>query len=173
MKIARQNVITFRDFALPFNPAELKIENERRLQRFFLPLRGEAVRDLGAGAQKISGKGTFSGESAEENYIKLQTEYSRAGEGVLLLPGFCPVKAVFSSLAARAYGKDVMYEFVFVQTGADEPTFENNGFYVLGQGESLWDVSAKLKIPLGELMRCNLQYDSPFAPMPGERVKLP
>lgn len=173
MKTARQNVVTFRGLMFPFNPSELKLEDARRVRRDFLPEAGETVRDLGEGARRISGSGTFFGENAAENYIKLQREYSRGGEGELLLPGFCPMKAVFFALRARAAGRDVMYEFEFVRTDAAKPACEKAGYYMLGEGESLWDVSAKLEIPLCELTACNPQYASPFAPTAGERVRLP
>lgn len=169
----RQNVITFRDFTFPFNPSELRLQSERAVQKIYLPLCGETVRDLGAGAQKITGSGSFSGDDAAENYINLQNEYLRGGEGMLLLPGFCPMNAVFSSLKASAASGEIGYEFSFVQENASMPDDEKDGFYTIKSGESLWDASAKLNIPMNALAACNPQYASPFAVSEGERVKLP
>lgn len=169
----RQDIISFRGIAFPSNPAMLEVHNERTVRKLCLPLLGETIQNLGTGAQRITGSGIFSGTGAYGDYMHLHREYARGGDGWLLLPGFYPVRALFARLQAKALpGNEIAYEFSFIQTQEPVPGRAGPDTYIIKKGETLWEVSARLGVPIHALMSWNPQYASPFDPVEGEEVKI-
>ena len=170
----KQGAMRFRNYIFPSNPHTIEISDSRTLKKFSLPLLGETVQDLGKSVQRMKGSGTFIGNNAYADYLELQKEYEKGGTGILSVPGFQPVCAVFSSLwlTAPPEPDTAEYVFEFIQKHTQVLREHPPEDYCMGAGESLWDVAAKFGISIDRLMEYNAQYPDPFSPLAGERVRL-
>lgn len=170
----KQGAMCFRNYSFPSNPHTIEIFDSRMVKKVLLPLLGETAQDLGKGVQVIKGSGVFTGEGAYGCYLDLQKEYEKGGTGMLLISGFQPVCAVFSSLRLTAPPEPdaAEYTFEFVQKQTQVLRERAPEDYYIGEGESLWDVAARFGISIDKIMEYNPKYADPFAPAPGERVRL-
>ncbi len=170
----KQGTMRFRNYIFPSNPHTIEISDSRTLKKISLPLLGETVQDLGKSVQRMKGSGTFIGNNAYADYLELQKEYEKGGTGILSVPGFQPICAVFSSLRLTAPPEPdtAEYAFEFIQKHTQVLREHVPEDYCMGAGESLWDVAAKFGISIDRLMEYNAQYPDPFSPLAGERVRL-
>ena len=146
----------FKQDVWPVNPREITLRYERTVKELLLPMKGSRVQDLGRKRRVVTGKGTFSGERAMEDFRKLASVFQEEGSGVLWVPGFPSFSAVFSQLKLLSYGREgeVPYECTFLEE-EDLPAPKTPDFYLCKGGESLWEVAAKTGTVLEELVELN------------------
>ena len=155
------------------NPREITFECEKNVNELLSPFESSAIQETGRRNMIIKGEGELYGEDCLEQFARLFELFKKSGQGVLAIPQISPVYAVFESL--RIIGQprpDVLtYSFVFreVMQSQSEDKPVN---YVVGEDESLWDVSYKFGISIDKLVELNPQFKRPDIVNEGEVIRL-
>ena len=142
------------------NPRRLRFEHEENVRELAGVTPPDVVQHSGRKNVVIEGEGELYGEDCTEQFDRLLALFRRRREGVLSLPGFKPVTAVFERLTLLAQpGPDVLnYSFRFREVrseAADKPQSVVTG------GEHLWDISYRYGVPIDTLVRLNPQIKRP------------
>ena len=110
----------FKGIRFPYNPKSIVVKRERRLARFFSPLSGNILQDLGQMPTVISGVGELGGSLASEQLAAITELFESEGKGLLQLPGHPVIMARFASLQSEedAGLPLIRYRFSFIEETA-------------------------------------------------------
>jgi hypothetical protein len=117
------DVMQYRDFFFPHNPASIAISREGANVTHFCPGRGEVHQRIGGRARRVVCKGCFFGGSFEEANGRLQeflAVVSPGEPGTLFLPGCEPFLAYLKEVTTEASsdGRVLPYVMTFVEAEA-------------------------------------------------------
>ena len=92
---------------------------------------------------------------------------------MLAIPKITPVYAVFESLKINGEPKpDVLeYSFVFREV-MEEKQQDKTEAYTAEEGECLWDISYKFKVPIDTLVKLNPSVKRPDTSLEGRVIRL-
>lgn len=116
-------LLQFRDFVFPSNPASIQLHQQQRLVAHVCPGYGEIHQSLGAMADRVICQGVFWSESAQQTSQQIDTFLAVAGNkerGLLFLPFGPPQMAFLEQLVVdgQGDGRIVPYTLVFVAADA-------------------------------------------------------
>lgn len=116
-------IMQFKSFVFPHNPAVITVEAPCRHARFFCPGHGEQVQALGTGVRSVRCTGSFfaptpAGAAALVSAFAALTR--DCSPGVLILPGLDSMEAVLTGFSWRGEGMgcQIPYEITFVEREA-------------------------------------------------------
>ena len=157
----------------PHNPRVLRFSAEKTLVEQQSPGSGTILQETGRRALRVEGEGELYGENCVAQFGELLTLFRTRGAGVLSVAGLKPFYAVFEELRLLAEPKpDVLtYRFVF-REAAELSEEDKPETHVIGNGESLWDVSYLYGIGIDRLVELNPQVRRPDEVAAGEEVRL-
>ncbi len=165
----------FSGYTFHHNPAELKIEQTEHIIEQSSPCCEPINERIGSHLRLISGEGELYGADCIARFREMQGLLGKSAPGLLLLPHMPAMYAYLKELRMLAEPKENVlgYRFVFIEAqppARDETIDEYYETAVLG--ESLWDISYRFCVPIGELVRLNPQISYIDSLKKGERVRL-
>lgn len=182
----------YKTYTWPHNPETYEITWERKLAVHKLPYGRYCLQDLGPGCRVMRGEGTFSGQSAYQEFQKLIGVFEEGGAGLLVHPVWRSASAHFVRLELREQPLPdyVHYAFEFwedggsaggltalsgTRTGASavQKAGASSGSYTVRKGDTLWGIARDCGVTLQSLIAANPQIKNPNLIYPGEKVKLP
>lgn len=176
--------MSFDGFTWEFNSKYLTFSHLSSVNSVNYPYGGSTLQDFGKKNCVIEGKGYFVGNYCTDMYNKLKNKFYISKTGVLILPGFPPIKAFFNKLVLNGEPKpDILeYEFEFIEISDEyleaaslnfsESTDGKNIRKIIPNGETLWDLSYKYGINIDKLIAFNPQIRRPDMPLAGSAVRL-
>lgn len=163
----------FKDYRWEHNPRELVFECGSDVKELKVPYGKARVQNMGRKNMTVKGEGELYGEDCMEQFSRLYSLFKQGGAGVLSIPKLKPIYAVFESVKIIGEPKpDILtYSFVFRELMELEKS-EPPTSYTVKAGESLWDISYSLDIPIDALVKLNPQIKRPDEPEAGSTVIL-
>ncbi len=169
------SMIRFKGFAFEHNPETIKITSEKNISRQSVLGAKSAVRETGDNTRIITGEGKIHGENCIYRFMKLFSLKEQNGSGILSLPGIKPFYAFFASLefSADPTPELISYRFVFREDGSKPALFEKaERFYIIKDGEDLWDVAHRFNVPIETLAGLNPELKHVNFIEEGTRIKI-
>ena len=110
-------IFRYKGVSFPYCPKSVGIRRERKLARFFSPMSGSVVQDLGNAPTVISGTGEFAGSRAQDQIAAIAALFEAGGTGLLQLPGRKAANAWFAAFETEetAGFPLVRYRFSFLE----------------------------------------------------------
>lgn len=117
------DVLQYRDFVFPHNPASIKVTGTDQVATHFRPGQGDAVQRLGRRARRVTCSGSFFSATFRQTLAQLESLRQKAAgdqPGLLFLPGMEPFPAYLEQFVfdAKGDGKVISYTIVFVEAQA-------------------------------------------------------
>lgn len=170
-------MMKFKNFQWPQNPAELHAARERNIRELRIPFMGGILQDYGRKKRVITGAGEFNGSRCLSEYQQLEALFAAGGSGLLSLPGAEPFMATLVSLEKieKPMPNCVTYRFVFWedQSAAVTAQTSQHSFHICEKDENLWQIAAAYATTVEKLTALNPQIPWPNQLEEGERVILP
>ena len=113
-------LMSFRDFTFPYNPASLEVGYDRTVRLVNMPFAPPVTQELGRKPRVVRGQGEWPEADAFGGLTRrLEEEFRRGGSGRLICPVTEPMNAYFTALKLVGKGGDgtVAYAFEFVEDG--------------------------------------------------------
>ena len=182
--------LKFKTYTWPHNPESYAIVFEKDLVAHKYPdMRGAEIEDLDTQNRIITGKGSFSGEGAYEEFKNLAAVFYDKGPGALIHPIWQITSAQFKRLQLIQEPRPnyVEYEFEFWE---DTPAIvENNNLvdtqsetlnriienklHIVKQGEFLISIAKKYDVSLDNLLAVNPAIKNPNKINIGQKITIP
>ena len=155
------------------NPKEIVFECDKSVKELSSPNGTSYIQNMGRKNMIISGTGELYGNDCLEQFDRLLSLFRQGGQGVLAIPKITPVYAVFESLKIKGEPKpDVLeYSFVFREV-MDKKQQDKTENYTAKEGECMWDISYKFKVPIDTLVRLNPSVKRPDIVLDGRVIRL-
>ncbi len=172
-------LMKFRDFVWSKNPEELTVSVTRDIKELPLPFHGSVMQDYGAQKRIIKGEGEFCGKRCMDTYQRLADLFAQGESGVLILPGFSPMRAKPVSLSCEAVTRPDMLRYAFTfweekeNTAAAPTVLFHEQTAVTADGESLWTIARRAHTTVETLLRLNPHIAWPGYLTEGLQVVLP
>ncbi len=166
----------YKNYVWKYNPKRLRISHERNIKEIAVPYERSLVRDYGEKRKIVNGIGEFFGEDCIKDFEELKAVFNEGGVGYLILPKMNPFLAVFRAIELEENPQPdyLTYSFEFWECSngyrCQDPC--GSSYYVIKQGESLWNVSNEVGKSIDELMNLNPSIKRPDDVEEGERVKI-
>lgn len=165
----------FRDFEFSANPQSMEIKASSEYNQIDTSTNCGNVQNFLAKPNVISGTGSFAGQNANSDFMKLYELFVDGKKGELLFSGSKPLRVLMTKLTKRleSFEDVVSYDFEFVEV----PKLKINpqameSYYIIKEGENLWHVACNFDINIDDLMRLNDNISNPFNVQKGDRVKV-
>lgn len=164
----------FRYYRWRNNPYEITIQYTRIVQEQHQPCYASVIQNLGKQSRIITGKGVFLGSDCQEQFDELASQLEQGGEGLLILPGKAPMRAVFVSLKLIGETRpgQISYSFQFQEVPTKKADGDIKYYLVRKEGETLWHVAAQCGVTV-DVLRIQNQVQWPNALPIGLRLVLP
>lgn len=166
----------FKDYEWPYNPRELKIEQQKNLNQINLPFVGTIIQNLNCDKKIISGSGEFFGDDCFEKYNKLCEVYKEDEKGYLSIPGVGTFLVEFKKLNmnCKPGPKSVYYYFEFWETLNVQTTNEAliATYHVVKNGETIFDIAKMYSKTTAQIFKLNPNIKRPDDIKPGDKVML-
>lgn len=124
----------------------------------------------------VRGEGVILGDEADAEFLRIHSLFEEGKPQSLLIFGCPPMRAVISNLKRLTSPGNgfIQYEITFseVPERRSKSSLECGNFAVIGENETLWDISVKYEIPVEKLMELNPGIASPWKVTEGERARL-
>lgn len=171
-------LMKFKSFQWPHNPAKLNVANERDIRELRMPFSGGALQDYGSKKRVVTGEGEFNGSSCLADYQQLSALFSAGSTGLLSLPGMEPFMATLFSLEliGKAQPNSIAYRFVFWEDQSaktDLVPSTQHACHICTKDENLWSIAALNGTTVEKLAQLNPQIKWPNQLEEGEQVVLP
>ena len=160
----------FGDFVFPGEPEALTVTYRRRITQTELP-GGDSAEDSGGLCRVVSGRGSFVGAGAAQQFAALQSAMEAGGAQVLQLPGAEPFWALARRLERTGcqHPHRVEYAFEFVEAFLrQKETIPRT--VTAAPGETLWDIAWRYGKNVDDLVRANPQVPHIRKLQPGEMI---
>lgn len=163
----------FREFEFPLNPAVIEVKYSKNISKTPLFGSDSATEGVSRNAAVICGEGSFFGEGAFALAAELERLNKSEADGWLFLPDGGCFKAFFEELTVRSDAKknEVFYTFKFVESCAHKKQELLLDFTTVRDGENLFDVAHRTRVPLERIMDLN-SFKSPFDVSAGDKAVL-
>lgn len=169
-------IMKFKNFQWPQNPAELHVARERDIRELRMPFLGGTLQDYGRKKRVVTGAGEFNGSRCLSSYQQLESLFAAGGSGLLSLPGAEPFMATLVSLEKieRSLPNCIAYRFVFWedQSAAAAIEMTKHSFHICEKNEDLWQIATANGTTVEKLTALNPQIPWPNQLEEGERVIL-
>ena len=167
--------IRFGGISLRHNPHKLSIENEHHIRSVVSPTASPDSLYLNRMPCVVSGEGELYGLDCVEQYLALEKLCLAHERSKLVLPHMTPIYAYLKELRLLAEPLENILTFRFVFVQAQSPRrHESCGitYDTETEGESLWNIAFRYKVPIESLVRLNPQIPHIDELKRGERVRL-
>lgn len=163
----------FKDYVFPSNPAGIEILCSKSISESSLINGDFNASENSKNASVIKAEGAFFGEAAQEQLKCLSRLFNEGGEGWLFLPDGRCFQAYFKSLktSESADKSSISYSLTFVEKSAGRTEDYLFGYTFAQSGENAFDIAARCKISIEDLMDCNC-IKTPFDIEEGDRIWL-
>lgn len=164
----------FKDLIWNYNPEKIKILSEKEIVESKIPMSYSDIQNFGRMARVIKGEGSLFGSDCFSQFDKLWQVYREDTAGMLSIPEFAVMQAMFTSLYIVGEPTDslITYSFTFTEIMGEEQEESFLTSHTVIEGESLWDVSNRYNIPIDELVALNPSVQNPFMLKKGDEVVL-
>lgn len=175
----------FKDYVWPHNPRIYEIKYKRDIVCHRVPFGLYTLQNTGRQMRIMRGEGEFAGDGAYSQFKKLASVFYSSTPGTLVHPLWDTTTAYFASLELLQEPTEdyVKYGFEFweccdvyregLQRAEDLPQPqqpEEEDYYVVQPGDSIWSIAAGLGMDVEELMGLNEDIKNPAMISPGFRM---
>lgn len=172
----KKEVLTFADFAWPYNPREIRVTYKRNVRTLPIPFVGSALQDLGRTLTAVSGEGEFYGDTAAYQFGRLLQLQEGGGSYPLSIPGLPPMDAVLVSLTMLGEpGPEVVryaFEFCEVDRKTADSSILTPTTHTVNAQETLWSIARQYGLSIDQLIALNPQLGTTGLLAVGSVVKL-
>lgn len=164
----------FAGYTWHYNPKTINITCKKNTVENKIHNSDSVVQCFGRTARIISGEGYIFGDDCFERMEELWNLYRNKTEGVLTVPEFAAVRAVFTDLKLVGDAKDklIKYLFSFTEVMKTESMRSPLDTHTALNGESLWDVAYRYSLSVEKLLSLNPDLKDPYALTAGKQVNL-
>lgn len=166
----------FCGYEFDHNPKNIEITDARNVRELPLANGTSRLQDIGRAAKTVTGLLELCGDGCAKQYKELLSLLLQGKSGLLSIAGYDPFPARFVSLEMTQPPADafISCRFLFQEELPEQQ--ESNpagGFYIMKQGETLWDVAYRFCVPVTKLLQGNPWIKRPDGLHAGEKVALP
>ena len=164
----------FGGYTWPINPETLQVRQERQVVSYKVPKGGVLLQDMGFAGREVTGEGVLLGERCLAQYQALEQLLRQRPLGRLTLPGRAPFDAMLCSvqLTEEPGPAHLRYRFVFREQPGRHFHPPRTQAAVAQEGESLWEIAARVERTVEQLLRRNPQIRHSGDVEPGQGVLL-
>ncbi|MBQ9674122.1 MAG: LysM peptidoglycan-binding domain-containing protein [Ruminococcus sp.] len=164
----------FKGVTWQYNPHTINISCQKNMVENKIHLNDSILQNFGRNARVISGEGCMYGEDCFTRMAKLWKLYRSNESGLLMIPEFTAVRAMFSSLKIIGEPTDKLIKYSFSFTEIMETVREQilPDIHIVRFGENLWDISFNYSICVETLLKLNPNIRHPFSLSEGDEVRL-
>lgn len=157
-----------------YNPQTIRLLSHKEIVENKIPYSDSILHNFGRIARIVKGEGCIYGDDCFARFDSMWKLYLKNTSGVLSVPEFVTMKAVFSSLeiVGEATDKLIGYTFTFIEdmdTENEIPVVETHRAI---KGQSLWDVGNIYEIAVENLLKLNPDIKHPFDIKEGDEIRL-
>lgn len=167
-------LMRYKGISLWCNPVSVEITTRRLTSDYTTYGYGESHSDIGAGCTIIKGVLELRGEHCIDMYADLRKLQKDPGSGILYVPGYQPMRAVFTKLKANADAtpEKILCAFEFTEENSVSEYKSRKSIHTVAEGETLFDIAYVYGLKVDELLKLNPQIRRPDELETGEKVQI-
>lgn len=167
-------LMRYKGISLWCNPVSVEITTRRLTSDYTTYGYGEIHSDIGAGCAVIKGVLELRGEHCIDMYADLRKLQKDPGAGILYVPGYQPIRALFTKLKANADAtpEKILCTFEFTEENSASEHKPRKSIHTAAEGETLFDIAYICGLKVDELLKLNPQIRRPDEIAAGEKIKI-